>query len=243
MKLFATLAEMNECAERFGFFDDFEWYISPHLWTGAGVGVPTINATGVGGRVNLATGAVDNQESILATTNAPFLFADDKPLAFMTRIDWTEPAANATGIAVGFGNVLGTTAFLLDDGAGLAATGTWAVIYKVDGATVWSVNSGVGALAAHNNTVTQHAVAIAAQTVRLAIEVKAINTTQVCVTYYIDPTANGAWQQMLDASNRPIAHYLTYTSAAAMKAGVNTKAGAAAGHSISCDFVGAYQKR
>ena len=82
----------------FGFFDDFEWYLSPHRWTSltadAGVSV-SAGASAVGGAVVLATAAVDNSECAVATTARPFRPADDKPLFFEVRLQFSEAAVNA----------------------------------------------------------------------------------------------------------------------------------------------------
>src|SRR5690242_1234219 len=77
----------------FGFFDDFEWYISPHRWSSlaadAGASV-AIGASAAGGTVVLTTGATDNNEAAVATTNSSFRIADDKPLLFETRLQFSE---------------------------------------------------------------------------------------------------------------------------------------------------------
>jgi hypothetical protein len=59
-------------------FDDFLWYLSPHLWTSLVTDTNSavaIDADGVGGQITVFTGdGTDNNEAALATTNELFLF-------------------------------------------------------------------------------------------------------------------------------------------------------------------------
>src|SRR6185436_2560334 len=123
----------------FGFFDDFEWYISPHRWSSlaadAGASV-AIGASAAGGTVVLTTGATDNNEAAVATTNSPFKMADDKPLLFESRLQYAEANADDANVFAGFANGLGSADMLVDNGAGPKTNFSGAGVYKVDGETV-----------------------------------------------------------------------------------------------------------
>ena len=66
----------------FGLFDDFLWYISPHLWssfnTGTGGASVAPGSSAFGGTAVLTTGATANNEAAIATTNSPFSPGDDR---------------------------------------------------------------------------------------------------------------------------------------------------------------------
>ena len=75
--LFRSLLDLPQSVRErrmFGFFDDFEWFISPHRWTSlaadAGTSVAS-SATGTGGTVFLTTGAVDNNVSFAPGQTLP----------------------------------------------------------------------------------------------------------------------------------------------------------------------------
>ena len=103
--------------------DDFLWFLSPHLWTTLTVdgGSCAIDADGTGGVVQLITGATDNDEIALATTNELFLFAADRALYAEVRIQFTEANTDDANVMFGFMDAMGANA-LLDNGGGPAAS-------------------------------------------------------------------------------------------------------------------------
>lgn len=220
----------------FGFLDDFEWYISPHRWTSlaadAGATV-AISASEECGKILLTSGAVDNNECGTATTNKPFKFAVDKPLLYETRIQYAEAATNAMNACVGFSSVMNTADMLLDNGAGPAASFSGAIIYKLDGATVWRFRTSIGAT--NTDTASQHTAGGAAYQV-LRIEVREAGGTMEAT-----PWLNDA--QMLDANGRPIKHSFLPTSAAAMQAGIYIKAGSGSSETLLCDYIAPFALR
>src|SRR5260370_34798098 len=82
----------------FGLFDDFLWYISPHLWTsfntGTGGASVAVGAAAFGGTAVLTTGATANNEAAIAPPNSPFSPGDDKPLLFEALGRYTQAATN-----------------------------------------------------------------------------------------------------------------------------------------------------
>lgn len=221
----------------YGFFDDFEWYISPHRWTAlaadAGSSV-AVGAGAAGGAVVLTTGATDNNEAAVATTNTPFKMADDKPLLFESRLQFTEANTDDANVFAGFASGLNTADHLLDNGAGPKASFSGAGVYKVDGETVWRCVSSKGS----SQTITQStksAGGAAAQTLRT--EIQTIDPVSAEVTFYVDD------EPLKDSSGTVIKHSVAFSAAAAMQAGVSVKAGGANSEVVTVDYVAAYQLR
>lgn len=247
MKLL-SLPEMLKDRRQHGFFDDFYWYISPHLFTSlaadAGASV-AVGASAAGGTVVLTTGGTDNNEAALATTNKPFLFAAEKPLIFEAAIQYAEANADDANVCVGLSSVMNTANMLLDDGAGPAASFSGAILYKVDGETAWRFRTSVGA--SPTTTLTQHTPGGSAyQTLRIEIRQGSYGATGLEAVPFLGnglPGAVTSWTQMLDTSGRPIKHAVTYTSAAAMQAGAYVKAGGANSEVLTLDYLGAAQLR
>lgn len=218
-----------------GLFEDFLWHISPHLWTSlvADSGSSAAIAAGAGGIVALGTGATDNNEVEIKTTNSPFLFAEDKPLIFEARLQFSEAATNAANVMVGVMDAVGADA-LLDNGGGPKASYSGAVIFKVDGGTVWKTETSIGA-AKTTNASTRTAGGAAYQT--LTVEFRPITATLAEVLFYVD----GA--PLRDASNNVLKHALTFSGAVAMQAFVAVKAGGANAESVNVDYLACYQLR
>src|SRR5258708_2218200 len=90
----------------FGLFDDFLWYISPHLWTsfntGTGGASVAVGAAAFGGTAVLTTGATANNEAAIATTNSPFAPGLGKPLLFDALVQYTQAATNKAHLLAGF---------------------------------------------------------------------------------------------------------------------------------------------
>lgn len=224
----------------YGFFDDFEWYISPHRWTSLVADTtPTVTidstaGTAQGGRLKLYTDTTDNNEVAATTTNKIFKDLDDKPLVFECKIQYAEAATSAANIAVGFGSVMGTANFLLDNGGGPATTYDGHVIYKIDGETVWRCGSSRGTTQLSTISSTT-AGGTSAQVLRIEVQMEDAST---CTTrYYVDGV------QLKDTNGTPIVHTLTLTSAALMQAGFYAKTGSSNAENIYFDYVGAYQVR
>lgn len=221
-----------------GFFDDFHWFISPHLWTNlAADGGVTAFAAGdtAGGAIAGATAATDNNEIAVATTKKPFLFADNKPAFFEGQLQYAEANTDDANVCAGFSSVMNSANMLLDDGAGPAASFSGAIIYKLDGGTVWRCRSSNGTTYTDNVTAVT-AGGAAAQ--RLRVEVADYTGTACQITYFVDGV------QLRDATtNLPIVHTVLYAGAAQMQAGVYAKAGGATSEAPAIDYLAAYQAR
>jgi hypothetical protein len=222
----------------FGFFDDFLWYISPHLWTsfntGSGGASVAVGASAFGGTAVLTTGATANNEAAIATTNSPFAPGDDKPLLFETLLQFTEAASNKANLFAGFSDSVGATGQMQAASAGPKANFNGFGIYKVGNTNVWACITSKGA--AQTLTPSQAAAGGAAQQT-LRVEAQTIDAANMEISFFV----NG--QQLLDVNNRPIKHVVNYTSFAALQAGVYVAAGAAASEVVNVDYAAAYQQR
>jgi hypothetical protein len=216
-----------------GFFDDFHWYISPHLFTSlaadAGVTAPAVGDA-AGGILTMATGATDNNEVAARTTSEVFLFAADRPAVVEACVQWAEANADDANVAVGWADAFGAD-LLVDNGAGPKASFSGALLYKVDGETVWRFCTSLGT----TRTVTQladPAGGSAYQTVR-------IEAREQGAVVELVPFVGG--KQCLDAAGRPVKHTITLGSPTEMHAGVYLKAGGANSETLRVDYLAAYQ--
>lgn len=219
--------------------DDFCWLISPHMWTTLAAdtnATAAVAASGgaVGGTIVLHTGTVDNNEAAVATTNKPFLFADGKPAHFEALVQYAEAATSAANVAVGFGSVIGSADFLLDNGAGPAASWSGAIIYKVDGGTVWKTCSSNGTT---QTITTSTTTAGGSSQQRLEIDVEGISSTTAEIVYKVDGV------QLRDTNGNVIKDTILYASLVQMQAGVYAKQGSATTEDIKVDRIVAAQLR
>lgn len=220
-------------------WDDFHYFTTTHLWTSLAADTTATVAAGdtANGNVLLSTDATDNNEAALFSTKKTFLFANNKPLMCEGRINFAEAATNAANVAFGFSSVHAAN-LLLDDGGGPAATMSGALIYKVDGSTVWKCLSQLGTTQTIS-TSTATAGGTADQTLR--IEVMFVSSTIAEVAFFVD----GA--PLIDSIQTtrvvPIKHQLTYTSAVAMGIGAYVKAGTGANQPLSVDYMLGAQTR
>lgn len=220
--------------------DDFHWYISPHMWTSlvddAGSSV-AVTANTDAGILLLTTGAVDNNEVGFASTNAMWKFGAGKTIYAETLLQFTEAGSGGNNANVAFGFTSAFSANLLvDNGAGPATSHTGAMIYKVDGGTVWRGHT--------SNSTTQTSTAglktaggLSYQ--RLGIEMRDVDGTNMEVTFFVDNLPLLAD----DGARRPIKHYVAISSASAMKLFVYTKAGDGASQTVSVDYIAAVKAR
>ena len=122
---------------------DFDGYVTGDEWTGGGdTGAVTVLADVAGGVVQLATTALDNDETWLHTTQELFRFGLVgstilRNSAFEALIRYTEITADTANVFVGMMNALATTPFQ-DDGAGPKADFCGYGFYRLDGGVVWN---------------------------------------------------------------------------------------------------------
>jgi len=236
MKVLELPSDLRE-RRMFGFFDEFEWFVSPHRWTAlaadAGASVGCVS-TGVGGLLAVATGAVDNNEAAVATTHRLFRPAEDRPMLAEARVQFTESAVSAANVFVGFSEGLGTADLLLDNGAGLKG-GLHAVGFaKFEGETSWRcVATRPGSLQA----VVGQTPAGGGVWQTLRVELQPIEANAAEVTFYCDD------QPIRDAQGQSVKLVTSLAGFPALQAGGAVKAGSAAGETLLLDYFSASQLR
>lgn len=203
--------------------DNFLWFISPHQWTSTLTDTGSVTPlTTHGGGVALtpSDGTVaDNDEAYIGWTNKNLVPTNLKPIVFQTVIQFVEGNADDINVIAGLMSTSAADA-LLDNGGGPPASYSGLVFFKVDGDTVWQVESSVAGVqtttrlsnANSLDGTTRTAGGSARQTLR--IEFIPISSTLADVLFYIDGVlvAKHAW---------------TYTSAAALSPVLGLKNGAA----------------
>ena len=83
---------------------------------------------------------LDNNEVYVSTVKQTWVFLDGKKLWFEVAINLTEANVDDANIIVGLSDTVGAN-FLTDNGGGPAASYDGAVLFKVDGGTVWQVET------------------------------------------------------------------------------------------------------
>lgn len=192
---------------------------------------------GVGGILPLipSDGTVaDNDEAYLGWRNLAFTPAAGKTFVVRGRVQFSEANTDAANVAFGLISSVGANA-IVDDGAGLLATGTHMAIYKVDGGTVWKCETRNQSTAL-TSTSTVTAGGSAYQT--LEVVVSEITTSKMTVSF----KANDNY--LLDSSTGfPIHHEITYASADPVTPFVGVKNGSANLETLNVDYLYAATNR
>lgn len=231
--------ELMNVREQYGVFSDFVDDQSDLFF------VDTITDTGsalvgdaVGGIMVLtpSDGTVaDNDEVYLASANEIFKYAAGKPFYGECLLQFTETAAGVYNAAFGFANAVAAN-MLVDDGGGPRASGSTAVIYKVDGGTVWRC-------ATRNNGVVTDTISTTtaggSAYQKLSIECVDFTSTQMKVLFKVNdiPLKDSTY-------GLEIIHTVTVASSTEMQVFAGAKLGAATNNDVlNLDYLGAWQVR
>ncbi len=148
----------------------------------------------------------DNDECYIQTANETALLLAGKPIYGRAYLQYTEGNVNAANVIFGFMNAPIANS-LIDDGGGPRVTGTLAVIYKIDGGTVWRCQS-------RNGTETTDTVSTTtaggANYSLLEINIHDYTSTKVQITYKVDGT------YLKDSNGKVIIHTLLVAAATEM---------------------------
>jgi len=227
----------------FGIFEDWESnYVTGDRWTpltsdltDAATQALVLATTGVGGILSVTNDATDNDEFYYGMTKSCFKIANNKPCYYETRMQYSELATSANNAIAGWCSTFAANT-LIDNGGGPVASATMALIYKVDGGTVWRCRSQIGAAVGQTDTISQHTAGGAAYQT-LGVEIQPYSATNAKVIYTIDGAA------MLDTAGRAIVHDLVYTNAVNMSPIWGGKTGGANAEVMLNDYIAAYQSR
>lgn len=230
--------ELTNVEQQYGVFDDFTADQSDLFWvdTITDAGTALVNDA-VGGVMVLtpSDGTVaDNDEVYLNTSNELYLYTANKPFYGVASIKFVETASGVYNAFVGFANAFAAD-LLVDNGGGMRASGSMAVIYKIDGGTVWRCLT-------RNNGVVTDTVSTTSSTStsfqKLEVECVDFTSTQNKVVFRVNGTP------LKDSTGREIVHTVTVASSTEMHFGFGAKLGAITNNdTLSIDWAGAWQRR
>jgi len=180
------------------------------------------------GVIQGATPATDNIDVMVRSTNEVALFQADCTMVFESRIQFTEINVDDANVAVGLADAAGAN-LLSNDGGGDNINSSGALIFKVDGETVWRCACEINGTIKETQSV-QTAGGASYQNLR--IEVRAVDGTNVEICYFLDGKA------LTDSNNLPIKHTIAYASATEMRVVAGyLKAGGANIETLNIDSV------
>lgn len=225
-------------ADQYGFYDDFEWFVTAHRFTSV---ITDLGSASVGDSAGgilalvASDGAVaDNDETYIRSTAEIFKFGVERVIFGECRLQYTEANTDDANVFFGFADAIAADT-LVDNGAGMKASFSGACIYKVDGGTVWRVVTSNGATQTIS-TSTRTAGGASYQTLRIVM--KEVDGTNMEVTFYVDNLP------LVDAtSRRPIKHNVAIASATEMHVGAGVKNGFTNLETLNIDYIAAYQTR
>ncbi len=238
MANFAYLpADLASAEHSLGLFDDFTWFVTAHNWTSTLTDSGTASVTAGTTEVALAASdgtVADNDEAYLATTNACFLPAAGKNLYFEARIKFTEANTDDANVAVGLASSVGAN-LIVDDGAGMRASGSVFAVYKVDGGTSWVCVSRNGSTVSTNTSSTS-STNTGYQTI--GVEVVELLGTTCTVVFKVDGVI------LRDATTgQPIRHQVLYSGLSNCQAFAGVKNGGGNMETLSVDYIGVVQAK
>lgn len=223
--------------QQFGFFEDFFEFVTGDLLTSlvADAGTSCAVSDAHGGVLAMGTAATDNNEVIIKSTKEIFKIAANRQLVAEARFQYSEANTDDANVAFGFMDAAGANA-LVDDGAGPKSSYSGAVFYKVDGGTNWNVQAADGATKTSaeltaTNSLTKTAQAAGGSSYKtFRIEIYAISSTQVEVSFFID----GVHVYKITT---------TYANATEMQVFVYVKAGGSNAETVNVDYLSGYAIR
>ena len=228
----------------FGFFDDFDHFVTADRWTLLGdTGSTAAGTDAAGGILTLTGDGTDNDFAGVTTTHELFKVAEGKPIVATARVNWTEAATNEGMVVFGLAQE-DTVGIIADDTGVPVGTLDGAIIYNPAATLLWSVCSSNAT--AQTITQTEHS-HVSATWVTLRIIITPLNAADAEVTYWIDPNGGVDFQQMRENGSNPrspaIKHALTITGLLEMNLLVGIKNGTAAAETLLVDYIQAWQKR
>lgn len=226
-----------------GFFADFDHLVTLDRWT-------TIVADG--GTVTVPDGApshlllnptdtVDEEEVYVHTSAPMFKMADNLPIVVECRLQYAEANTSAANIIFGIKNAVAADALQSASG-GPAANYNGACFFKVDGETLWRVESSITTTQTTSET-KYTAGGTSYQTLR--IEINNVSATKMRVQFFIDTAGGQNFEQcrVTGKTNALIDHEITLGTALDMDVFVGVKQGSTTVENLLVDYIGAHQKR
>jgi hypothetical protein len=116
-------------------YDDFQWYVTAHLWTAAVAANGTVTNPATGGHDIRLFSTTDNDAAVLATTNEMFKFVAGKEMQCEGEVRVAPPNTNANSFAFGWADALAATTVADTTGA-ITATDA-CVLHVTNGSLLW----------------------------------------------------------------------------------------------------------
>jgi hypothetical protein len=224
--------------DTFHIFDDFTADQSDLFWvdTITDTGTVLINdaANGIAVLTPSDGSVADNDEVYFASANELFLTAANRAIYGRCRLQFTETASGIYNAFFGFANAFAAN-LIVDDGAGLRASGNIFAIEKRDGETQWRLTSRNGSTVTSTLSTTT---AGGASYQNLEIMVKDWDGVSVQVAARVDGDF------LKDSNNLVIRHTVLLASATEMQVGAGAKLGAITNNdTLNLDYIYAAQTR
>lgn len=243
LDLVKTSEQFQRALQTYEYFDDFDGEVVAEDWvlTNGDSGT-AVNGDLENGQMVVTPGASawsDNDELYVERPNENYLFAAARAIVSVFRIQYTEANTSAMNLIMGLMSGVGADA-LLDDGAGPATSYSGAVLFKVDGGTVWQFES---SLAGDQTTTVSKHTAGGAGFMTFAIVCRHVHADKVECTPFIDVDGGFNLKQMQDANNKQIKHNIDPGSATEMTLFHGAKIGSTTSEAYNIDFAGGAQSR
>jgi hypothetical protein len=128
-------------------FDDFQWYVTAHLWTAAVAANGTVTLPATGEHKIRLFSTTDNDAAVLATTNEMFKFTSGKSMYCEGHVHIAGPASDVTLCSAAFGWADAMAATTVADTTGAITATDACVIYKVSGSDLWRFHTEINTAA------------------------------------------------------------------------------------------------
>jgi outer membrane protein assembly factor BamB len=226
--------------DTFHIFEDFWADQSDLFWVDTVTDTGTVLMGDAAGGIATLTpsdGTVANNDEVyLASANELFIFAADRNIYGRCRLSFVETASGVYNAMFGFANAFAAN-LIVDDGAGLRASGCILALEKRDGETAWRFTTRNGS--AVTSTLSSQS-AVMTSGVYQVLEVQAHdagNGAMLC-------TARVNGRNLVDANGVLIRHTVLVASAELMQVGVGAKLGADTNNDLLLvDYIYAAQGR
>jgi hypothetical protein len=214
--------------------DDLEWV---DTITDTGTVLMGDNVAGIAVLTPSDGTVADNDEVYLASANELFKLLPKRPIYGRCRLQFTETASGIYNAAFGFANAVAAD-LILDNGAGLRASGSIIAIEKRDGETTWRLTTRNGATVTSTlSTMT----AGGANDQELEIEATDVSPPGGAGSRVV-AKVNGEF--LKDSRNIPIEHTILFASATEMQVFAGAKLGAITNNDVlNLHYIYAAQRR
>jgi hypothetical protein len=179
---------------------------------------------GAKGVCAISPGSADNNEIYLCTATEIVKLAAGKVWICEALIQFSEAATDDANICFGCSNGIAADE-LVDNAGGPKATGDYALIWKIDGGTVWRCGVQSNGTATPTTDADSTVTAGGTSYQRLMIKITCETSTRAIAEFFVDGENIGT-------------HHFTYTSATEMAVVAGVKNGGAHAETLNLDYFG-----